>query len=372
MTDKEKFPRAQSGRPSRRWWRRAFWLVYALFLLLIVEAAARFYFAEAYHIDFSQAPRQTWKVFYPEEWDARVNDIFFRDADYRILLLGGSVPHEDFGSIGQRLRERLTQATGRFVRVDNMASLGHTTRDSLVKYRHLDGHNYDLVMVYHGINDFRTNNVPLHRFRDDYGHYAWYGLLNSEERTRGNAVTILPFAGRLAWLKWQVAQGKGEFRPTAMPHASLVQYGRDVKSREPFRKNLEAIAALAKERAARTMLMTFAYYQPEDYTHQKFVGKQLDYTLHSVATQLWGAPEYVIAGIEQHNDVVRGLAAELGGTLFVDQEALIADGAVNFNDVCHLTEQGCAAGVENVLGPIVAEMRAKGLAVEPRPGAVAQ
>ncbi|MGB7159234.1 MAG: hypothetical protein WBD40_14290, partial [Tepidisphaeraceae bacterium] len=71
------------------------------------------------------------------------------DETYDVLLLGGSVLHRRFGTVADDLKHELERFTARPVRIHNLAEPGHTTRDSLRKYRLLDRQRFDLVIVYH-------------------------------------------------------------------------------------------------------------------------------------------------------------------------------------------------------------------------------
>lgn len=317
-------------------------------------------------MDLYNAPRRLIWVFYPEFKTVIRNDIVNYDADYKILLLGGSSVMPQWGAIEQVLRERLTNKTGRPVRIDNLGAEGHTTRDSLIKYRQIRRHRYDLVIVYDGINDCRTNNVPPEQFRADYSHYSWYYLVNREERIGSRRISVLPFSLNYA----RVRLFGGGFQPVEMPSSKNVRYGSEIKSRGPFKENLREIVKIAADRREPVLLMTFATWTPDNYSHELFSRKMLDYTAHSVATQLWGAPPFVVKGVAEHNDAVRELVREIQAApkngvtpqiLFVDQAQLIPGEGKYYNDICHLTVAGSEKWVENVIPAIAPIIDAKKL-----------
>jgi hypothetical protein len=97
------------------------------------------------------------------------------------------------------------------------------------------------------------------------------------------------------------------------------------------------------------MLMTFAYYIPANYTLEAFKARQLDYAGHTLPVEMWGKPCYVASATDQHNDVIRELAAQNPDVLFVDQQRLLRHSGQNFTDCCHLTDTGCIQFVENIL-----------------------
>ncbi|MCE5228190.1 GDSL-type esterase/lipase family protein [bacterium] len=350
--------RVRPPRTFRR--RRWFWGVYILFILLLFETGARFYWCSYGWLNFYNVPSRLMWVFYPEFRNVIRNDVLNYDADYKILLLGGSSVLPPWGAIEQVLRERLTNATGRPVRIDNLGGEGHTTRDSLIKYRHLNRHRYDLVIVYDGINDCRTNNVPAGIFKSDYSHYAWYYLVNREDRVGGRQWSAIPFTISYMWAR----MFSGHFLPVEMPSAEMLRYGEEIKSRGPFKENLREILDIAGRRGEPVMLMTFATWMPENYSHELFTRKMLDYTLHSVATQLWGSPPFVAKGVAEHNGAIRELAGEMKGrpeVLFVDQANLIPGEGKYYNDICHFTVAGSEKWVENAMPPILKLLEKKKL-----------
>ena len=66
------------------------------------------------------------------------------DDRFDVLLLGGSALDPDWGSIESRLAEKLRADLGDRCRVYNLARPGHTSRDSLLKYRQLEKEEFDL------------------------------------------------------------------------------------------------------------------------------------------------------------------------------------------------------------------------------------
>jgi len=99
------------------------------------------------------------------------------------------------------------------------------------------------------------------------------------------------------------------------------------------------------------MLMTFATYVPEDYSLEAFKEKRLDYGygLPLTPIEIWGAREHVLKTVAVHNEIVRSLAAQHEGVLFVDQASLMAGVPRYFNDPCHFTVVGSSKFVEYLL-----------------------
>lgn len=348
--------RVKTPRSARR--RRLFWGLYALFILLLVETVLRFFWMSSGLVTFYNVPRRLYWAFYPELETVILHDITNYDADYKILLLGGSSVMPQWGAIEQVLRERLTSATGRPVRIDSLGGEGHTSRDSMLKYKLLARHRYDLVIVYDGINDCRTNNVPPDKFKPDYSHYAWYHLVNREMQVGPRRLSVIPFTFGYAKARFF----GGQYLPVEKPSPEMLRYGNDIKSRGPFKQNFAEIIRIAGERGEPVLLMTFASYMPPNYNHELFIKKMLDYTLHSVATGLWGTPTFVARGVAAHNDAIRELANEKHPSVyFVDQAAMIPAEGKYYNDICHLTVAGSERWVDNVMPIILNLFNAKNL-----------
>ncbi len=352
----------------RRRLRRLFQFALLVLVLMAIEMVARAGWSTLAGVSPLRVPAHLYRVFHPQLHIVQYNDFADYDADFRILLLGGSAVAPHWGAVEQVLRERLVAATGRPVRIDNLGADGHTTLDSLIKYRRLRRHRYDMIIVYHGINDFRANNVPAELFQPDYSHYAWYEMLLHEERV-GRRWLALPFTLRWGWVRLSERLGlRDSLSPDRLP-AQWLPHGAEIKTRQPFQENLRTLAELAAERGDPLMLMTFAAHLPPDYTHQRFLGKQLDYTLHLSAAQLWGHPPFVMAGIAAHNEAVRELARQRPEIILVDQAALIPREGAMFNDICHLTVVGSMQWVDNALPPILERFARKPL--PPRDGPAA-
>jgi hypothetical protein len=218
---------------------------------------------------------------------------------------------------------------------------------------------FDLVVVYHGINETRTNNAPPEVFRSDYGHYSWYRFVNAIDRDRLLEFVALPYFVKHASIALRDRFGLSVVIPTSEPRAEWLEYGVDVKSDGPFRENLSAILDMAESRGDPVLLMTFVLNIDARYTDESFRALELDYTRHRSPLRWWGTPQAVAAGVEAHNGVVRELAAGRR-TLFVDQAALMPRERRLYNDPCHLTVVGSGMFVDNMMESLrtVVEVRA--------------
>ncbi len=343
---------------KRRRWRKLGWtgLLLAGTLVLAGELAARLYWRLQF--DLPILGKQPFlHAHYPELERMASRRPTHEDEHTDILLLGGSVLQRNWGNVEPELLEQLALAGHRGVRISNLAQAAHTTRDSLLKYQALGDARYELVIVYHGVNEARTNNVPPERFRSDYGHVAWYENVNLLSRGHRAHHLSLPITLRFLRLAIRQRRAPGEYVSVHHPRAKWIRHGNRVRSEESFRQNLGAIRDLAAQRGDRLVFMTFALHVPDDYSREAFDARVLDYALHRSPLEIWGAPENVQAAVDAHNRVVKDVAASMDEPLFVDQAALMQPaGAHEFNDACHLTGVGSARFVANMTPILAAEL----------------
>ena len=349
------------GRSARR---AGLALAYVLFLFALGEVAARAFWAIRWGVPFFD-PGRANEVFYPETRFSVGSPPSHDDANFDVLLLSGSALNAHFSPIGQLLAERLTLASGRPVRIHNFAMPGHTTLDSLYKYRKLAPAGVELVAVYHGLNELRANNVPPESFRDDYSHYGWYELVR--DVVDGDALHpfALPYTVRFAFRRVLARLGLRDYVPIERPNPEWLAFGREIRTREPFRRNLAAIVELARSRGERVVLMTYASHIPPGYSDAKFAARELDYVLYTAPIGLWGDVENVRAGLAAHNAVVRELAASQPDLELVDIEAAIPDEGRFYDDVCHLTVPGAEKFVDALLPVALRVMRGEQAATTP-------
>jgi hypothetical protein len=335
------------------------WLVPAVALGLWVllcavsaEVGARAFWSLRYGVPFRH-PGRILYAFYPglERIDRKRPSA--GDGYYDVLFLGGSTLDEHWGEVDRALGERLAFQGHRNVRIFNLAVPAHTSRDSRLKYEALGRVRFDLVVIYDGFNDIRTNNVPPGLYRQDYGHYAWYETVNAlAPYHRRSTRFALPYTLRFLAIGFRRALTKDRYVPTEEPRPDWVRYGENARSAAPFEDNLTAILDLAARRGDRVLLMTFAAYVPENYSPEAFEAKRLDYGLHLSPLELWGRRDHVLAALARHNEIVRTLAGRHPEGLFVDQARLMDGSPRYFNDPCHLTVEGSARFAENLL-PVI-------------------
>ena len=293
-------------------------------------------------------PQRIWEGFYPELKKSGVQTVsaVADDRHVDVLMLGGSVFQQVNSELEAQLQGRLSQR----VRVWNLAAAAHTTRDTLLKHRFLRDRKFDLVVVYHGINDARMNCCSAELFRDDYLHCAWYRSI--DRRTKAGTFR----------LESQALEDISRLIVLGQPDASELAFGKDLKTPRAFRKNLEEIAEISQSASSRLMLMTFAYHLPEGYSLEQFQRGELGYGKGTFASQveLWGIPENVVAAIDAHNQVIRELAAARPELLLFEMDRELPKSGRIFSDICHLTPEGCREFVRLMLPtlePWLAQMK---------------
>lgn len=330
---------------SRR--RILFRIIWVLFVLLLFELTARGFLCVFARVSPLHPDRIVYS-FYPELRPLMQKRVVAGDRTVDVLLLGGSALNVRWSTIRAFIAERLTREVRRPVLVHSLAVEAHTSRDSLIKYKRLHDKRFDVVVFYHGINEMRANNAPAEVFDKDYEHYSWYRFVNAIDRDRWLPFLALPYTVRHVGFRLRDRLGASKLVPTDGPRQEWVKHGLDVKTAEPFRRNLSAILDLAESRAEPVLLLTFATHVAEGYSKEAFEAVELDYTRHRCAIDMWGTPEAVIAGVEAHNAVVRELAATRG-IPFVDQAALMPGERQFYDDLCHFTVKGSELFVENMM-----------------------
>jgi hypothetical protein len=348
--ENEPLPKACNNIPRRLGWcsRTVLPLLLLLILCATSEVLVRAYWQVRRSVPFRE-PDLILYAYYPELRRVDKTGPARGDEYYNILLLGGSALTRLFSTVEVELREQLAYAGYHKVRIFNLAAPAHTSRDSLLKYASLVEARFELVVFYHGINEARANNVPPERFHENYSHYSWYEIVNVLAPYHKTSSFALPYTLHFLTIRIRQTLNRNHYVPTHRPRPEWVQYGRNYRSKLSFEQNLNAILQFASQRGDQVLLMTFATYLPPDYSHDAFKDKRLDYLLHLLPIEQWGARENVVAAVAAHNEVVRYLATKNEDVLFVDQASLMKGSASYFNDPCHFTTAGSSKFVENLV-----------------------
>ncbi len=313
-------------------------MICLVFSLLFIELSFRMYLAHIYHTFFPTYPSIIYRL-YPE---LKKTDVPEEPEAVNILLLGASVLNKDYGDIEVRLNRKLQAALTEKVNIFNMATSAQTSLDSLTKYEMISRSDIDIVVVYQSINELRTNNCPREDFDDNYCHYSWYEYLEVAKRHRRSLpYTVIPYSFDYIYHGLRQMFFRSKYIPLHAPLPATFKYGSDIKSARPYYRNLMHIIQLALKRHSRILLMTFAYYVPDNYSLSRFMNKQLDYGEHTCAIEVWGAARNILKGLRVHNAIVRDIARKFQQVSFLDMEQTIPKEKRYFNDICHFTDEGC-------------------------------
>jgi lysophospholipase L1-like esterase len=318
--------------------------IYLFFCWAIVVLGIKSYWKFCAGVPLSKTPL-TVDFFYGEVRQSKVQELHPRHEDdyFDVLLLGGSVLTPDWGSVERCLTEKLKDTAGERFRVFNLARQSHTSRDSLIKYWLVAGEEFDLVLVYDGINDVAMNCCPRDEFRDDYLHFSWY-------REVAEAIETGKMSLPISLSAQAPLVGQGLFRANISPE--MMEFGREIKTVQTLRRNHEEILGAAATRGDRVLLVTFAYDIPLNPPDKQPAESGLE---HSRSNRLtcWGKLDYVAAALDAQNAAIRELADAHPEVLFIDERALMPEGERLFIDPCHLSEEGSRRFAEN-LWPAVA------------------
>jgi hypothetical protein len=276
-----------------------------------------------------------------------------------ILILGGSVIST--WSHMERWLEKLLQPhfPKEIIRVYNAAASANTSLDNLIKYRLLADQEFDLVIYYEAINETRFNNVPAELFLDDYTHVEWYRDVNLILQHTELRYTVIPYTLHLIYAKLKNVYMRPESLDMNTVKPEYVNYGNDIKTSVPYRKNIQELITTAKSRQEPLLLLSYASFFPEGI---RLTGAETDKRYFSTceyqcSISIWGAPENVRKGIKAHNDQLRELVA-LNKTHYLDMEVAMPRTKENFCDVCHLSAQ---AGEEQFASILKDHIISKGL-----------
>lgn len=263
-----------------------------------------------------------------------------KKADISILILGGSVLYKDYGNTDASLQHMLEDSLQKSVNIDNLSYPAHVSRDSYEKYAILKNKQYDYIIIYHGINETRMNNCPLEVFQKDYSHSKWFAFLDIIKSHRERYITVIPLTVHLLIEQANQKSGKTPKIPIHQPAEHWLKEGGSIKNEKSIEYYYRKIIDLALQNYSKVLLFDFAYYIPDDYSEEAFINHELDYNEHINPISIWGYPENVEIGIDKHNAIVTKLAyiykLQMGSP-----NTLIPKNKTYFNDICHLTDEGC-------------------------------
>ena len=130
----------------------------------------------------------------------------------------------------------------------------------------------------------------------------------------------------------------------------------DYKTAGPYRDNIEAIKAMSEN----LLLINYVIHIPENYHASKLDSFYTHTEFRSVPVEMFGDPSTLAAGIKTHNKVLEEIAETNASCHGLAMDLLLTRSKANFNDVCHLTNEGAMEFV-SYLGPRVVGLLAKRL-----------
>jgi hypothetical protein len=248
----------------------------------------------------------------------------------RILTLGGSAMFNRQMTV--RLKKAFKERSNRPVEILGAALRMHTSKSSLLKYNLLSKYKFDYILIYDGINDLWADNVDTKNYRQDYSQLnPWYSrnfLLN-------NSVICRIFYNKFIYKKPDREENDNSFQ--------------SIKTLEINTRLL--IDKILKDGAI-PVLMTMAWYIPENYSLQAFKNNKLNYNnpegYDSHVVELWGSVQRVQKGMTDVNNTLRELSIEKNVPL-IDQEILLGKNPRWFGDVIHLSNEGTDEFIQNIV-----------------------
>jgi lysophospholipase L1-like esterase len=282
--------------------------------------------------------KPNWTRTNPDKPDAPVktsNSLGFRGREveqpkpagrYRIACLGGSTTYDD--GVGDaetyplKLEEFLRAARPDLdIEVVNCGVPSYTTAESVpnLAFRVLDLQP-DAIVLYEGINDWRVR--PYKNFDPAYFHYrkVWDGGTQHWETGEGEMV-----GGINPLIQYRLPSDNGNAAENSKRNGPGA-----------FKRNLQTMCGIAAAHGVKAVLVTnvaadtSAYSPPEQYKN-------------------------FLAGLAEHNGVVKDVAQEQGA-LLVDLAASYPHGEVLFTDDVHNNPRG-----SEIKARIIADVLAKDL-----------
>ncbi len=321
--------------------RLKFIVIQLLLCVFILEGGSRLFWKVKQGVPLSR-PGDVRYYYYPELLQENTSSRKLKDP-LRILVLGASAMHPDWGAVVSGIKEELMRRTRRDVVMINLARPGHTSLDSLWKYEWVEDVPHDALLVYHGINDARANNCPSEVFKPDYSHYSWYREINALRNTPRYARNLMfPFTLKVLLIRLHERAAPDAYLQIHEPRKDWLEYGMELKTSDSFASNLQALCLRAAQNDVPVFLGTFASWIPPNYSRAAFRERSLDYASHESFVEMWGTPDAVNAAINEHNNRAVDISNSGKDLHLVEIAESIQPGKQNFNDVCHFTVNGSA------------------------------
>lgn len=310
---------------------------------MLIEFSLRMYFAvsnNAYRVLVN--PRELVFSYYKNLSQFNELNIDKNDEKLDILLLGGSVLHKYWGDVESSLIEELNKDLNCNFKIYNLSFPAHTSLDSRNKLNFLEDQNFDIVVLYHGINELRFNNCPKEMFDSSYNHVGFYREISPLMSSISN-FTIMPFAFNFITVRIDNFKSQPKYLSTQSPRSEWTHYGREIRTYNSFKSNLTYTIDYANTIGAKLIVPEFAYYITDNYSQESFENGLLDYSDNRCPIELWGEKENVEIGLNLSNKLIRELNSDptLKGKMYsIDLPSAIPKSKLYYNDICHFTRSG--------------------------------
>jgi len=321
-----------------------FYIIYIIILIAAVEGSLRvFYAIKIGNYNTIVYPLAVIENVYPNLFDAYYDEVTIGNNQLDILILGGSVLTEGFSNVISDLEKSLANAYACKINVDNLAMPGHTSLDSRNKYALLKDNQYDVIIIYHGINELRFNNSPPSVFKKDYSHLAFYNVINMDI-LHWSKYSVMPYTFQKIKVAIDQLIFKNSYLSFNKVRQGWLQFGNEIKTAPSFRNNFKCIFDQVSQSQSHLIFSDFTYYNSKDITADSLKIVDTPYESKWTPLGIWGKKEHLIAGMEEHNEILGQLAAEY----HTDQFSYLA---INqsmpknneyFIDICHPTEKGAS------------------------------
>ena len=196
-----------------------------------------------------------------------------------------------------------------------------------------------------------------------YRHYLWYDKIMAlhDAKTYFKNLTAIPYYFKLFWIKLQDKLKIKDYIPTYWEPKSdeWLKYGCSIRTRESFKYNLLHVVKLAQKKETPLLIMTYAYYIPENYSYENYVAGKLDWAAHKWPIEEVGKPECVNNGMTIHNEVIEEIYKNNNNQnlFFVDFNQIIPKNKTTFEDACHFTDKGVDIMVEEIINSVNKNLR---------------
>ncbi len=317
-----------------------------LFNLFLVEIGLRFYLQFKNGIPFLHAEQSIYSYY----WELRpVVDASIKKGDeyFDVLILSAStfdVDNEHGQKVIKGLTEKLEGALKQPVRLHNVSRNCMSSLDSKIKYSYLLDKDFDCIVWYNSVNDVRANNAPDNFFQKDYTHFIWYKKILTFDQCRGiSRWTAIPYYLQLAWINVENKLHLKPYVPTYWGAADeWAKYGNKIKTEESMRDNLLYVLENAKKNNIPVMVLTTAFYIPNNYSQENLKNGLVDWNKNKSPVEGVGLPDNVRANLKVHNDVIKRTVQgfDYPEMYFVDFDNMLEKSKLYYDDMCHFTDKG--------------------------------